>query len=69
MRLAAHLDEFERLLRKGGEVGRRFSFLLQEMVRETNTIGSKTGELAVIQRVVRIKEELEKIREQVQNLE
>jgi uncharacterized protein (TIGR00255 family) len=69
VRLAAHLDEFERLLQRGGEVGRRFSFLLQEMVRETNTIGSKTGELAVIQRVVRIKEELEKIREQVQNLE
>lgn len=69
IRLAAHLDEFEATLAKGGEVGRRFNFLLQEMVRETNTIGSKTGELSVIRRVVRIKEELEKIREQIQNLE
>jgi uncharacterized protein (TIGR00255 family) len=69
IRLAAHLDEFEATLAKGGEVGRRFNFLLQEMVRETNTIGSKTGELSVIRRVVRIKEELEKVREQVQNLE
>lgn len=69
IRLAAHLDEFEATLVKGGEVGRRFNFLLQEMVRETNTIGSKTGELSVIRRVVRIKEELEKVREQVQNLE
>ena len=69
VRLSAHLDEFEATLRKGGEVGRRFNFLLQEMVRETNTIGSKTGELGVIRRVVRIKEELERVREQVQNIE
>jgi len=69
VRLAAHLDEFEATLGRGGEVGRRFNFLLQEMVRETNTIGSKTGELSVIQRVVKVKEELEKVREQVQNLE
>ena len=69
IRLAAHLDEFEKALKKGGSVGRRFNFLLQEMVREVNTIGSKTGELSVIQRVVRMKEELEKVREQVQNLE
>ena len=69
VRLTAHLDEFEVTVKRGGEVGRRFNFLLQEMVRETNTIGSKTGELTVIQRVVRVKEELEKVREQVQNLE
>lgn len=69
VRLAAHLDEFEKALKKGGSVGRRFNFLLQEMVREVNTIGSKTGELTVIHRVVRMKEELEKVREQVQNLE
>jgi uncharacterized protein (TIGR00255 family) len=69
VRLGAHLDEFEQALARGGELGRRCNFLLQEMVRETNTIGSKTGELSVIQRVVRIKEELEKIREQVQNIE
>jgi uncharacterized protein (TIGR00255 family) len=69
VRLGVHLDEFLRILDQGGQVGRRFNFLLQEMVRETNTIGSKTGELTVIQRVVVVKEELEKIREQVQNLE
>jgi uncharacterized protein (TIGR00255 family) len=69
VRLSAHIQEFQATLKKGGQVGRRFNFLLQEMVRETNTIGSKTGELTVIQRVMRIKEELEKIREQVQNLE
>jgi len=69
VRLGAHLDEFEATVGRGGEVGRRFNFLLQEMVRETNTIGSKTGELTVIQRVVKVKEELEKVREQVQNLE
>lgn len=69
VRLGVHLDEFLRILDEGGQVGRRFNFLLQEMVRETNTIGSKTGELAVIQRVVMVKEELEKIREQIQNLE
>jgi uncharacterized protein (TIGR00255 family) len=69
VRLTAHIQEFQTALKKGGQVGRRFNFLLQEMVRETNTIGSKTGELTVIQRVMHIKEELEKIREQVQNLE
>jgi uncharacterized protein (TIGR00255 family) len=69
IRLAAHLGEFARALRDGGQLGRRLNFLLQEMVRETNTIGSKTGELSVIRRVIKMKEELEKIREQVQNLE
>ena len=69
VRLGVHLNEFARALEEGGQVGRRFNFLLQEMVRETNTIGSKTGELTVIQRVMTVKEELEKIREQVQNLE
>jgi uncharacterized protein (TIGR00255 family) len=69
VRLGVHLNEFGRVLEEGGQVGRRLNFLLQEMVRETNTIGSKTGELAVIQRVVLVKEELEKIREQAQNLE
>lgn len=69
VRLGVHLTEFAKVLTEGGQVGRRLNFLLQEMVRETNTIGSKTGELAVIQRVVLVKEELEKIREQAQNLE
>lgn len=69
IRLAAHLGEFDAALKEGGQLGRRFNFLLQEMVRETNTIGSKTGELSVIRRVIKMKEELEKIREQVQNLE
>ena len=69
VRLGVHLKEFAKVLEEGGQVGRRLNFLLQEMLRETNTIGSKTGELSVIQRVVLVKEELEKIREQAQNLE
>lgn len=69
VRLGIHLSEFGKVLDQGGQVGRRLNFLLQEMLRETNTIGSKTGELTVIQRVVLVKEELEKIREQAQNLE
>jgi uncharacterized protein (TIGR00255 family) len=69
VRLGVHLDEFMKTLDAGGQVGRKFNFLLQEMVRETNTMGSKTGELTVIQRVLTVKEELEKIREQIQNLE
>lgn len=69
VRLGIHLAEFGKVLDQGGQVGRRLNFLLQEMLRETNTIGSKTGELTVIQRVVLMKEELEKIREQAQNLE
>ena len=60
----------ERVVRKGDEgAGRKLEFVIQEMGRETNTLGSKANDAAISQRVVACKAELEKIREQVQNLE
>jgi uncharacterized protein (TIGR00255 family) len=69
VRLRSHLGQFERELAKGGEISKRLGFLLQEFLREANTIGSKAQALAIIQEVLLIKEETEKLREQVQNLE
>uniref|UniRef100_UPI003FF0F58A DUF1732 domain-containing protein n=1 Tax=Megasphaera sp. TaxID=2023260 RepID=UPI003FF0F58A len=57
------------MLKSPGEVGRKLDFLIQEMNRETNTIGSKAGDLAVTEAVLQLKNEIEKIREQVQNIE
>jgi len=68
-RLAAHLAHFADLLDKGGECGKRMEFLLQEIHREVNTIGSKAGSTDISPHVVAIKGEVEKIREQVQNIE
>jgi uncharacterized protein (TIGR00255 family) len=70
VRLAGYLDQMRVLLTEGADdAGRRFEFLLQEMNREANTIGSKAADHAVGARVVDIKLEIEKIREQVQNVE
>lgn len=70
VRLESHINQFKDLLEKPmGSVGKTFDFLLQEMNRETNTIGSKSAELEVSQLVVEMKSELERIREQVQNIE
>jgi len=68
-RLRAHLDEIERLLRKGGEVGKRLDFLIQELQREANTLGSKSAALELTQVSVEMKVLIEQMREQVQNLE
>lgn len=68
-RLSAHLDEFERYLASDGEVGRTLDFLAQEMLRETNTIGSKSQDVAIAHAVVELKAEIERMREQVQNVE
>jgi len=70
-RFASHISAFRAALEQsGGEpVGKRLGFLLQEMLREANTTGSKANDAAVLQDVVTIKEELERIREQVENLE
>lgn len=69
-RLEAHLKVFERSLENPQEsVGRSLEFLVQEMHRETNTLGSKSQSLSVTNAVLQIKSEIEKIREQVQNLE
>lgn len=68
-RLKAHLKEAERLLDGHEPVGRNLDFLLQEINREVNTIGSKANGLEISQHVIYLKTELEKVREQVQNLE
>jgi uncharacterized protein (TIGR00255 family) len=68
-RLGAHLAEFTRMLDAGGAVGRAFDFLAQELNREINTVGSKADDLAMSQAVLTAKGSLEKMREQIQNLE
>lgn len=68
-RLAAHLQEAARLLASKVPIGRNLDFLLQEIGREINTIGSKANDLEIARQVVAMKTELEKIREQAQNLE
>ncbi len=68
-RLVAHLDHFERLLAQGGPVGKKIDFLLQELLREVNTAGSKCREAGMGERVVEAKAALEKLREQCANLE
>ena len=68
-RLRAHLDEIERLLHKGGEVGKRLDFLIQELQREANTLGSKSAALELTQVSVEMKVLIEQMREQVQNIE
>lgn len=69
IRLKSHLKQFGQLLREGGPVGRKLEFVLQEMNREANTIGSKAIDYCISKEVIAIKGELEKIREQVQNIE
>ena len=69
VRLRSHLAQMEKLLSDGGPVGRKLDFLLQEMNREANTIGSKGNDIEQARNVVEIKAELEKIREQIQNIE
>ncbi len=68
-RLRSHLDEVDRLLAKGGEVGKRLDFLIQEMLREANTLGSKASMLELTNISVEMKVAIEQLREQVQNLE
>lgn len=68
-RLRAHLDEFGRMLDKGGPVGRAMDFLIQELNREVNTVAAKADDLELSQAALAAKGILEKMREQVQNLE
>jgi uncharacterized protein (TIGR00255 family) len=68
-RLGSHLDEVERLLGKGGEVGKRLDFLIQELLREANTLGSKAASIELTAVSVEMKVAIEQLREQVQNLE
>ena len=69
VRLRSHLQQMNTMLTNGGAVGRKLDFLLQEMNREANTIGSKCSDVCLARIVVDIKAELEKIREQTQNIE
>ena len=68
-RLRAHLDEITRLLKAGGEVGKRLDFLIQELLREANTLGSKASSLELTNISVEMKVAIEQLREQVQNIE
>jgi len=69
VRLRSHLEQMDAMLAGGGAIGRKLDFLLQEMNREANTIGSKCTDVRLARIVVEIKAELEKIREQTQNIE
>ena len=68
-RLGSHLDEIERLVKKGGEIGKRLDFLIQELHREANTLGSKSAALELTRISVDMKVLIEQMREQVQNIE
>jgi uncharacterized protein (TIGR00255 family) len=68
-RLSSHLEELERLIKKGGEIGKRLDFLIQELHREANTLGSKSAALELTHISVDMKVLIEQMREQVQNIE
>jgi uncharacterized protein (TIGR00255 family) len=69
IRIESHLDQFTKYMAQDEAVGRRLDFLLQEINREVNTIGSKAADSLISHLVVEIKAELEKLREQTQNIE
>ena len=68
-RLKSHIAQFEKLLNSNDAIGKKLDFLIQEMNRETNTIGSKANNLEITNGVIDVKTELENIREQIQNIE
>ncbi len=68
-RLKSHIDQFKEMINATSPIGKKIDFLIQEMNRETNTIGSKSGNLDITNLVIDIKTELEDIREQIQNIE
>lgn len=68
-RLKIHIDNFNDIINSKGAIGRNLDFLIQEMNRESNTIGSKSNDIEIISKVVLLKSEIEKLREQAQNVE
>ena len=68
-RLKSHIESFKEMLKVDGPIGKKIDFLIQEMNRETNTIGSKANSIGVTKYVIEMKNELENIREQIQNIE
>lgn len=69
IRLRSHAEQFENSLKESGPVGKRLNFILQELNREANTAGSKSASYPISRRIISIKEEVERLREQVQNIE
>lgn len=69
VRFRSHIDQLKKTVVKNDSIGRKIDFLIQEMNRETNTIGSKSSDLNITNLVVEVKSELEKVREQIQNIE
>ena len=69
VRMESHLKLFRKTIAKTGEAGKKLTFILQEMLREANTMNSKNADIEIQHQVIKIKEEIEKIREQVQNIE
>lgn len=69
VRLHSHLSQLREMLESSVPIGRKMDFLIQEVNREANTIGSKCGDVSIAQVVVNMKAEVEKMREQVQNVE
>ena len=65
----SHIEQFRNILKSEETVGRKLDFLVQEMNREANTTGSKANDITLTQSVIAIKSEIEKIREQIQNIE
>ena len=68
-RLMTHINEIKRLLEVGGEVGKKLDFIVQELNREANTLGSKAAAIQMTNASLSLKINIEKIREQIQNLE
>lgn len=68
-RVKSHLDQMRNMLGNGGTVGRKLDFLMQELIREANTMGSKSGDPEILSRVIDMKSEIERAREQVQNIQ
>lgn len=68
-RLESHMIQFKEIIQKGGQIGRKLDFLVQEMNREVNTIASKANDISITSATIEMKSEIEKIREQIQNIE
>ncbi len=69
VRLRSHIDQMRVMLKGGSPIGKKLDFLIQEMNREVNTVGSKSNQLAITKNVIELKSEIEKMREQIQNIE
>ena len=69
VRLRSHVEETKHMLADGGEVGRKLDFIAQEMNREANTILSKSNDMEISNCAIELKTEIEKVREQIQNIE